>query len=399
MFQPATTVDRLWTAFEAAGRFDHSIRVGRDVFPRMLRRYVPPMPYSRATMFGHMLAGEPSILAGFPVPLRGPLRELPPADAGRALIHWLATRRSRETHRIYTGPTGMRRELTLRDIAVKWRANRTRFGVTDLYIRGTMMEDVIAPEVLSRFNLLPHSSAGAREQEMFSFVIASRGHVTDSHSDDPDSTNYCFVGKKLWLAWDTYEGMRRGLQDVERVPVYRQARFDMEAWLSLRSARWFVVNAGETLFLPAHLTHKVVTLEPYVGVGGFFLALPNCLRLLAHWIVRGPLWSKRDSTGYRDDLLGEIAQSVRDTVLYLRGAPPKDRAQWGYDYLTRSAESFIKACPTAALRMLCSDPRFRCVADAIPAPWPLPKGAKTPDRHDRAPKGLSGDAAMAAGRR
>jgi hypothetical protein len=109
--------------------------------------------------------------------------------------------------------------LTLSDIASTWQAGRTRFGVTDLHIRGTVMEQVIAPEVLSRFNLLPHSSPGARRQEMFSFVISSRGHLTDSHSDAPDSSNFCFAGRKLWLAWDTYEGARYGLQDVERVPV------------------------------------------------------------------------------------------------------------------------------------------------------------------------------------
>ncbi|MCI0429908.1 MAG: hypothetical protein L0210_05125 [Rhodospirillales bacterium] len=367
-------VEHLWAALEAAGQFDASVRLERRAFSKMLERYVPPIPYTRATLFGRMLAGEISILTGFPAPLRHPLRDLPPAEAGRALVRWLATRRNPEMHRVYTGPTGMRRHLTLRDIALKWRANRTRFGVTDLHIRGTMMEDVIAPDVISGFNLLPHSSVGAREQEMFSFVISSRGHVTDSHSDAPDSSNFCFVGKKLWLAWDTYEGMRRGLQDVERVPVYRNARFDMTEWLRLRSARWFLVNSGETLFLPAHLTHKVITLEPYIGVGGFFIALPNSLRLLSHWIVRGPLWSKRDSTGDRDGILGEIAQSVHDAVLALQEASLKERQRWGYDYLKRAAAYFIKTCPSSQFRTLWADPRFRCVADVMHVPSPLPAG-------------------------
>jgi hypothetical protein len=322
-----------------------------------------------------MLAGEPILVTGFPVPLRGRLNDLPTAAAGHKLINWLGKRRSRQKHRIYTGPTGVRRELTLGQIASKWHADRTRFGVTDLHIRGTMMEDVIAPEVLSGFNLLPHSSTLAREREMFSFVISTRGHVTDSHSDDPDSSNFCFTGRKLWLAWDTYEGAKRGLQDVERVPVARKARFDMETWLSLRSARWCIVNSGETFFLPAHLTHKVVTLERYIGVGGFFIALPNCLRLLGHWIVRGPLWSKRDSTGERDELLAEIAHSVSDALLRLREAEPSERRQWGYDFVEQSAESFIRACSGEHLRLLWSDPRFRRVADAIRAPWPAPSRA------------------------
>jgi hypothetical protein len=232
------------------------------------------------------------------------------------------------------------------------------------------MEDVIAPDVLSQFNLLPHATAGAREREMFSFVISTRGQVTDSHSDDPDSSNFCFTGSKLWLAWDTYEGAKHGLQDVERVAVSQKAHFDMKTWLSLRSARWCLVNAGETLFLPGHLTHKVITLERYIGVGGFIVALPNCLRLLAHWMIRGPLWSKRDRTGEHDELLGEIAEFLRHTILRLRRAPLGERQQWGHDFLERSVKAFIEACPADHLRSLWQDPRFRSVADVIHAPWP-----------------------------
>ena len=230
------------------------------------------------------------------------------------------------------------------------------------------MEQVIAPEVLSGFNLLPRSSPDARRQEMFSFVISSRGHLTDSHSDAPDSSNFCFAGRKLWLAWDTYEGARYGLQDVERVPVRGRARFDMQSWLSLRSARWLLVNPGETLFLPASMTHKVVTLESFIGVGGFFLALPNCLRLLSHWIVRAPLWSKRDLTGAHDNLVGDRRLHSRSAAR-LRRASARERRQWGHDHLASSAATFIATCPAGQLRSLSSDPRFPALS---PRPFRQP---------------------------
>jgi hypothetical protein len=367
----AVMPQQLWNAFEEASWYDKTIRVEPRVLSKLFRRYVPPAAYNHSTLFDRMLAGEPSVLTGFPKPLRQRFRDLPPVEAGLRIADWLAAHRSRKTHRIFTGPTGVRRELRLRDIALKWRANQTRCGVTDLHIRNTSMEDVIAPDVLSRFNLLCCSSSSLSEQEMFSFVISTSGHVTDSHSDDPDSTNFCFTGKKLWLAWDTYEGMKHGLEDVERVVVRGQARFDMETWLSLRSARWFFVNPGQTLFLPAHLTHKVVTLEPYIGVGGFFIALPNCLRLMSHWILRGPLWSKRDETGLRDELLGEIALTVREAMLRLRGASYRKQRQWGYDFLEKSARHFVDTCSVTRLRTLWRDERFRCIAEEIRAPWPV----------------------------
>ncbi|HSY86185.1 MAG TPA: hypothetical protein VLA85_06400 [Verrucomicrobiae bacterium] len=363
-------VGDLWAALETASRFDATVRVDHRLFERMLRRYVAPIPYSRATLFRRMYAAEPSVVKGFAKPLRAPFHELQPVQAGYALIDWLARRRSRQRHRVRTGTTGRCRLWTLNEIASQWHSGRTRFGVTDLHIRDTVMEEVIAPEVLSGFNLLTRSSPGARRQEMFSFVISSRGHLTDSHSDAPDSSNFCFAGRKLWLAWDTYEGARYGLQDVERAPVEGRARFDMQSWLSLRSARWLLVNPGETLFLPANMTHKVITLESYIGVGGFFLAIPNSLRLLSHWIVRAPLWSKRDLTGEHDNLVGEIADSVRDLLMHLPRASMRERRQLGYDYLERSAAAFIETCPIGQLRSLWSDPRFRRVAEVMPAPWP-----------------------------
>jgi hypothetical protein len=366
---PASGKD-LRAAVELATRFDATLKIDGKSFARMLKRYVPPMPFSRDVLFRRMLAGEPSVLTGFPLPARGSMHDLPTAQAGIAIMDWLAKRKSREKHRVFVGPKRARRALILRDIAAKWQAQQTSIAVTDLHIRETEMEEIINPDSLSAFNILCRSSAGAREQEMFSFVISSRGCMTDSHSDAPDSTNFCFIGKKLWLAWDTYEGLKHGLQDVERISVPNKAKFDIETWLSLRSARWFVVSSNDTLFLPAHLTHKVITLEPYVGVGGFFIALPNCLRLLSHWIVHGPLWSKADATGQNDFLITEIADSIRDLILKLRESP-EEHARWGYDYLEQSAQHFIRTCPAGQLRRLWSDPHFRRVADAIKAPWPV----------------------------
>ena len=367
---PDSSSEALWAALQQAAQYDQTLEIERSSWPRMMTRYVPPSTYTREAHFSHMLAGEPVIVEGFPAPSRGPIRNLPAEQAGQAIIDWMATCKEEGKHRVFIGPAGSRRQCTLPEIALRWNADRTRLGVTDLHIRQTRLEDIIDPEGLSAFNLLRRSSARARAQEMFSFVISSRGYVTDSHSDAPDSSNYCFIGKKLWLAWDTYEGRRHGLEDVERMSLTGKPRFDLESWLGLRSARWLLVNSGQTLFLPANLTHKVITLERYVGVGGFYIALPNCLRLLAHWINRVPLWSKRDIAGRNDELLGDIAKTVRDTIVELRGASPEDRQTLGYDYLEESARLFIATCSSSQLRLLWSDPRFRCVAETIPAQWP-----------------------------
>lgn len=367
----------LWSAWEEAARYDPTVAIDRRALPLLLRRHVAAIPHTRAALFTGLLAGEPTLLNDFPVPLHGALRHLPPGISGQAVVDWLAEQRDARRHRIYVGPDYRRCKLTLSEIAAKWRTARTKLGVTDLHIRGTVAEKIIATDVLSQFNLLPEGGPDIRDLEMFSLVFSSRGWVSDSHSDAPGSNNHCFAGRKLWLAWDTYEGAKRGLEDVERIAVQGRPRFDMDSWLALPSARWCVVNPGQTLFLPAHLTHKVITLERYIGVGGFFLALPNCLRMLSHWITRVPLWCKGDPTGRYDHLLGDIAALVRQSMRRIGRASAAEQRRWGYDFLEASARDFIATCPRSRLRMLWQDPRFRCVADAIPAPWPLPASRKS----------------------
>lgn len=369
--------ERLWSTWEEAVRYDPAVAIDRRVLPLLLRRHVAAISYTRAALFTGLLAGEPTLLNGFPVPLHAPLRDLPPGISGRAVVDWLAEQRDNHKHRIYIGSDYRRCRLTFSGVAMKWRAGRTKLGVTDLHIRGTVAEKIIATDVLSQFNLLPEGGPDIRDLEMFSLVFSSRGWVSDSHSDAPGSNNHCFAGRKLWLAWDTYEGAKRGLEDVERIAVQGRPRFDMESWLALSSARWCVVNPGQTLFMPAHLTHKVITLEHYIGVGGFFLALPNCLRMLSHWITRVPLWCKGDPTGRYDHLLDDIAALVRQSVRRIERASAAEQRRWGYDFLEASARDFIATCPRSRLRMLWQDPRFRSVADAIPAPWPLPAAHKT----------------------
>jgi len=354
---------------EAVG-FDSTLEGFSQKLPEMQSCFVPPVPYTRDKLFQHQVIGEPLIATGFPVPVQPNVLNVTPGDKGQAIIQWLSKSRAPRKYRVYTGPTGVKRHLTLAEIASKWSKNTSAFGVTDLHIRETSMERLIDVEVLSQFNLFPSSTPIARFQEMFSFVIASYGYVTDSHSDAPDSSNYCFVGKKLWLAWDTEQGRRVGLQDIERTRVYGKAHFDLAAWLSLPSARWFVVEQGEALFLPAHYTHKVITLESYVGVGSFYVSLPNCLRLLEHWIIRSPLWSKGDKHDENASVLGDIAETVASSIVRLQEGSRATQNRWGYDFLEQSAKHFISTRSGADLQYLLEDTRFCKVADAIPVAWP-----------------------------
>jgi hypothetical protein len=237
-----------------------------------------------------------------------------------------------------------------------WEAEKSVLSVTDLHFRGTRFYRSIDTAPLSSFNVLctdpEHRDEFMEKIEMMTLVISSRGNVTDSHTDDCDGTNHCFVGKKLWLAWDRLEGQKRGLQDTTRDEVYDQATFDMSTYLSLPTAKWFIISEGETLFLPGSLAHKVITLEPYIGVGSFNVTLPGSLGALSRWRLHG------STDIHRKRLFDKIASAVTRRVRLLKNASQQSREQWGLSYLQDAAALWQERTPGREKRLLLGNPSF-----------------------------------------
>jgi hypothetical protein len=182
-------------------------------------------------------------------------------------------------------------------------------------------------------------------------VISSKGNLTDIHADDCDGTNHCFLGRKLWLAWDRIEGRAVGFQDVDRDPICDQAAFDLEAFLSLPSSRWFTVGPGQTLFLPGSLAHKVITLEHYLGVGSFHVALPSYLRSLERWVVYDTL------DIVPKDLLAKVNRAVLRRIGEVRRASRAVKDRWGLSQMKEAVANW-HADTSPIKRLLIRHPLF-----------------------------------------
>ncbi|MCP4327941.1 MAG: hypothetical protein GY791_05820 [Alphaproteobacteria bacterium] len=351
--------------FAAASLYDPTVKASQRQISDLLCRRVVPTKYSRHKLFTSMARAQPIICRGYPCPMRKNRIAAPQVDRIEELKAALISVSTRAKYRVFTGRTGRAHRATLANIIERWDRGRSIFGVTDLHIRDSKMETVIDPDILSYFNLLRLSTVEAYEQEMFSFVISTRGHVTDSHSDDPDSSNYCFTGRKLWLMWDTFEGLDAGLEDVERCPVYGTAKFDMRSFVALESSRWGVVESGQTLFLPGHYTHKVITLEKYLGVGGFYVSLPNCLRSLARWHIHSPLWLSPATRHRNRNVLADISTTACDRVRRLRRSSDRARENWGVEYLPISDNSFRREYGKDQIEKLFQIESFRKFANTL----------------------------------
>lgn len=325
--------DEISSLWRDASEIDAKLRVRKRHLPLLAEKRVLPRPYSRDVLFRNM-GREPVIFTDFHV--RGPRGE-GVAELIRNGFH------PKQTARVQAGPSRYRTYLRVPDLMRRWSARRTLVSVTDLHIRGTRLETDLGVETLSDFNLLPAGSERMNHQEMMTLVIGAAGNVTNSHSDDPDGSNHCFMGRKLWLAWETFEGRAAGLGDDSRY-FEKFTRFDLDAFLSLSSSCWWTVSEGQTLFLPGKLTHRVITLEHYLGVGSFFVALPSCVTTIARWMTHGPLWSLNGRRG-NDDLVEEIARAATLRIRSLCSASSAERERWGADYTRRDAEDWETAAP------------------------------------------------------
>ncbi|MBV9928875.1 MAG: hypothetical protein JOZ96_27930 [Acidobacteria bacterium] len=314
----------LITLWEKAASIDRTLRVHERDLPLLKRKRVKPTPYSRPLMFAQMSRGQVCLFENLRVPVRGgdggDLREVL-AEGIRSGFP-----KSR-TARIQKGRSRQRCRMRIPEVIRRWEGGRSILSVTDLHFRETKFDDLIDTTALSDFNVLcndPESGGVFRQTiEMMTLVISSEGNLTDIHADDCDGTNHCFLGRKLWLAWDRLEGRAAGFQDVDRDPVCEQATFDLETFLTLPSSGWFTVGPGQTLFLPGNLAHKVITLEHYLGVGSFHVALPSYLRSLERWIIYDTL------DIVPKELLAKVNRAVLRRIGEVRRGAKAAKEHWG----------------------------------------------------------------------
>jgi hypothetical protein len=311
-------IEKLW---RAAVRLDPSLQIKSRFLNRLNKKRVEPIAFTRSELFDKMSLNEPVLFSNFTirphfdngcVTKEGLLREL------RAGFPESARARVRTAESINYTP--------IPRVLDKWSKARSQFGVTDLHYIGTRFDRRIDTASLNDFNLLPRGTDGYESQD--SLVISTAGGFTDSHSDDHSGSNHSFTGTKLWLLWDTFEGFDYGLEDVERCAVYDRAAFEMDAFIAMRSSRWIFIGPGQTMFIPANLTHKVITLEQYLGLGSFHAGLPGFLHLLSHWARLPPSWASPFKPGSHGSVEFMTRRAIRKMHL-LKAAGRSVQYQWG----------------------------------------------------------------------
>ncbi len=330
-------VSHVW---DVATHIDQTLVEWRRCKAALARKYVEPQAFSRAALFTSLIRDQPIVVSNLCIPIEG-------SEANRQgnLLEGIKNKIPRADRiKVRAGQAETPVHLSSRDLVARWQRGRAKLCVTDFHFRETRLEHSVDLRPLSEFNLLAHAGGSMADQEMMTLVMSSQGAFTDSHSDDPDVSNHCVTGRKLWLVWDTQEGRKAGLEDVERDIVYGRAAFDLSTFCKLQSARWLTVGPEETLFLPGRFTHRVITVERYLGFGSFIVSFPNLLQTATRWTALPPLWTFQKGN---DHLVDAILAFAIDRLGDLLTASSATKDAWGLQYLPLGVRRWLRMTSTA----------------------------------------------------
>ncbi len=367
---------KLAQKLDQASEFDPTIRLKRKYLPRFREKQVQPQSYSRKRLHRNTARGIPAIFNDFPTPLK--VETQSDFESLECVFEHMLSDATDVSYPLRLAPDFERVETGLDRIMKLWSLNADMLAITDLHFRDTKLENTLDPDRMSAFNLFVAGGRRLRTLEMMTLMISTFGAVTESHSDDGDGSNHCFTGEKLWLVWDTDEGMRHGLEDCEKQIVIDRPAFDMETFLQLDSARWFLMTQGKTLFLPGHLTHKVVTLSKYIGVGSFYVSVTNILRTLTRWKLVEPLYSRRYGSEIADEFSRKIVKLAIKKSRLTREDSLTEFKKWGCDYIPLAYNSWKREYPASVRKQCFNEGRYaelvalhKSISSAS-SPWRLP---------------------------
>jgi hypothetical protein len=335
---------------------DPTLRLRGNEVRALDGRRIHPERFSRRRLFEGMLNGQIRLFRCVPVQVE----TNGVAEFQNAIIHLIRSGFPKSARaRVQMGRARMPGRLRVGHLMDRWEGRRAIISVTDLHIRGTRFGRTVDISALSNFNILAGTRSEISVMEMMTVLVGSTGNVTDSHTDDCDGSNHCFVGQKLWLIWDRLEGKAAGLQDVERDPVPERAAFNMRTFLSLPSARWLLINPGETVFLPGNMAHKVLTMAHYIGIGSFYLAFPNAFRSFTRWSLDGTIDINQSA------LLDKMIRAVTRRILALRESDNSNKERMGWRYLRQAAILWNKRETAERRARMLQNPTFRQFVTAV----------------------------------
>ncbi len=354
--------------FQFASTFDSSVLYSPKFSKSLDSRRLTARNFDRSHLFSNLANSVPSLYFDYPKPYTELIGTNNPRQQ---IVNFLIELDEKFEYKIERELGRSPVRMTISELIQRWLRDEEILRVTNIHTRKTRIPEILDPDALCPFNLLNNRNSDVESLEMMTLMASTTRGITESHSDDADVNTHCIAGKKLWLFWDTLEGVTSGLQDNERQVVCGKPEFDMLTFLCLKSSGWCMIEEGNTLFLPGNYTHKVLTLEKYLGVGGFFVTYPSLLQAFSRWIARCDYYQRKEPL-YRERKGADIADVIEVSLLMStekHGAEATkneaQRQEWGINFLPHAIANWTANTKSKDRNRLMGYPIFRLLFENL----------------------------------
>lgn len=107
-------------------------------------------------------------------------------------------------------------------------------------------------------------------KELRGVTLSPRGALSVSHSDDYHGVVFYACGVKLWFFIDKPKAAgKEGIPDfydLKLPDTVNKSAFSLSEFASMHRSWWTMTGANQLLAIPAHMLHRVITVEPTMGV-------------------------------------------------------------------------------------------------------------------------------------
>ena len=230
--------------------------------PALGEKFLRSVPYSEEAFRLGRASGVPFVLTGVPVQFdRG---SIPSKDVLVGAVRACLGRK------FYSADK--KKSFQTEQLLLAWEKSEKKLShkhELDNVIEGS------ASKFLDRFSGLPLIT-DRRHRSVFSLTLSPRGSVAQMHHDDVDGYVFYLHGQKLWFFLTPLSKLEAqnspgivNTVDAKAVGERQESElFSLEHFTKLDKTRawWTVTGPGDFIWVPKRMWHRVLTLEPTLGI-------------------------------------------------------------------------------------------------------------------------------------
>ncbi|HMO94108.1 MAG TPA: hypothetical protein PKD64_18130 [Pirellulaceae bacterium] len=104
--------------------------------------------------------------------------------------------------------------------------------------------------------------------------------------------------------------------------------------------------------MPGNFTHKVITLEPYIGFGSFYVSLPGLVGTIKRWLLR-------ETSDVQGAFIQNFVAECKPVIRRISGRSAGSQKKLGLGYFPKAARHWKREASSADMEILQNSIEFQ----------------------------------------